>query len=58
MGAGETPFREGPGRLLAEAPYRPAAELNELFRVCREWSSNAAKADKYRPKAPRGPANP
>ena len=46
---GGTRFREGPGRLLADAPYRPtppAAELLELLGLCREWLRHAAKAGK------------
>lgn len=38
--AGAARFREGPGRRLAEAPYRPApdaAELAEVLEECRNW---------------------
>lgn len=36
---GEPRFSQGPGRLLVEAPYRraPAANLDELLALCREW---------------------
>lgn len=37
--SGDIRFREGPGRLLLEAPYRPsmAADPEELFALCRSW---------------------
>lgn len=38
-------FLQGPGRLLAEAPYRPVQEidLGPLFRLCREWIERLPK---------------
>jgi hypothetical protein len=35
----EPQFSRGPGRLLLDAPYRPHldGELDELFRLCRDW---------------------
>jgi hypothetical protein len=38
--AGGSRFREGSGRRLAEAPYRPdpsQAEVDELLGICRGW---------------------
>jgi hypothetical protein len=36
---GEPRFSQGPGRLLLDAPYRPApaAGLDELLALCRDW---------------------
>lgn len=36
---GEPRFSQGPGRILAEAPYRPvpAAHLDEVLALCRDW---------------------
>lgn len=36
---GEPRFSQGPGRALAEAPYRPggAANPDELLALCRDW---------------------
>lgn len=37
---GDTRFSDGPGRLLADAPYRPVPpvdQLEALFALCREW---------------------
>lgn len=35
----EPRFSQGPGRILAEAPYRPvpAAHLDEVLALCRDW---------------------
>lgn len=42
---GEPRFSQGPGRILAEAPYRPAAaaNLDEVLRLCRDWLLVLAK---------------
>lgn len=37
---GDRRFRDGPGRCLADAPYRPASEADPaaLFALCRDWA--------------------
>ena len=50
--AGTVGFREGPGRRLAEAPYRPAPDATELAEVleeCRNWLK--AQRQRGRPRA-------
>lgn len=39
-------FRQGPGRTLVEAPYRPGARLDAeaLLALCRRWVKGAARA--------------
>jgi hypothetical protein len=51
---GDTRFSEGPGRWLAEAPYRPVpdvVELAELLALCRDWLNALAKVKKPRTKS-------
>lgn len=51
---GDTRFSKGPGRWLAEAPYRPvpdAAELAELLTLCRDWLSALGKVKQPRTKS-------
>ena len=46
MSEHEGRFRQGLGRLLVEAPYRPTPpgeELDALFDLCRQWLSVAGK---------------
>jgi hypothetical protein len=47
---GEPRFSRGPGRLLAEAPYRPVPEANldELLALCRDWVRASSKPRKGR----------
>lgn len=49
-GLGTPGFSEGPGRVLAEAPYRRLSEpvAEELFRLCRDWL--AAQGRRRRPR--------
>lgn len=46
MGENEARFRQGPGKLLIEAPYRALStgqELDGLFELCREWLTVAGQ---------------
>lgn len=42
---GEHHFTDGPGRVLADAPYRPDAEVDveSLLRVCHDWLQQLPK---------------
>lgn len=44
-------FSEGPGRWLAEAPYRPtpAADIEPLLDLCRDWIKALAKSQRRAP---------
>lgn len=51
-GLADRPFEDGPGRLLAELPYRPqvsAAEVAPLFDLCARWIETAAATAESRP---------
>lgn len=47
---GEAQFSQGPGRWLAEAPYRPApeADLEALLALCRSWLKALSKVPETR----------
>jgi hypothetical protein len=47
----DAPFRRGPGRILADAPYRPAVQPEEiapLLDLCGQWLEAAARATAVR----------
>jgi hypothetical protein len=52
---GEPRFSQGPGRLLVEAPYRPApaANLDALLALCRDWLLVLSKTQAGRRALPR-----
>lgn len=47
---GEPRFSQGAGRLLADAPYRPApaADVDELLDLCRDWLKALSKSRRRR----------
>ncbi|AAU90824.1 MULTISPECIES: DUF4381 domain-containing protein [Methylococcus] len=44
-------FRDGPGRCLIDAPYRPggAVQLDVLFALCRSWARKLPRSRRYPP---------
>lgn len=51
---GEPRFSQGAGRLLVDAPYRPAppTDLDELLDLCRDWLRALSKSHRQRSAPP------